>query len=68
MSACTTSGVELPTASGASSDGRIVFGSAWPAGGLSGSLQLSMNYPNYVLYALTNSIVRLPFIEREEKV
>ena len=40
-SACTTCGVELPSASGTSGGGRIVFGSAWLAGGLSGSLQQS---------------------------
>ena len=62
MSACTASGVALLSASGASGDGRIVFGSAWPAGGFSGSLQQSNElniYPDYVLHALTNSIVRL---------
>ena len=56
------SGVALLSASGASGNGRIVFGSAWPAGGFSGSLQQSNElniYPDYVLHALTNSIVRL---------
>ena len=58
VSACTKiGGILLPSASGATGDGRIVFGSAV---GLSGPLQQSNElniYPDYVLH--TNLIGRL---------
>ena len=48
-SACTTSGVVLSRILAASDDGKIVVGSVYTAGGLSGSLQQSNYYMSQII-------------------